>query len=253
MKDYFITLWIASRKRPQLLERCIKSFIDNAFDAKVIQLLLLVDRDDQDSIDLVLNLDKTYTQNLTIIIRKQGDTLVDYYNNYAAQCSNGHLIWGLNDECECIINHWDYLLLKRYTKDILPKQDKVFYLIIDDDSHYKNKTVHELGCCFPILTKEAVQSLGFFMPPQIEWQGADVALFKIFKTLMTSFNVERILMCDNVKVTHFSYNNGDIPADETQLRSYEISKTTGLNPAELEYYATILYKKIMVAILRQPL
>ena len=161
-----ISLIIPTRHRINLLKNCIDSFYNLSMHPKHIEFIILVD-DDEDTLNFLLKEKHKEEINITTIVRKRGETLVDHYDNYGAKCSNGRLLWILNDECECKTNNWDHKLFGIYEHFIKKEPDKIFYIFVDDDTHSKSGKQKEQGCCFPVLTKEAVETLSLLIPPSI--------------------------------------------------------------------------------------
>ena len=242
----FISLIIPSRYRKELLVKCLRSFYEKCSQKKLIEFIVLVDLDDDDTQKFLLEQEYLWNNNLSIIIRKQGRNINDHYMNFGAKCAQGQFIWFLNDECICKTKNWDVELLKIYKDKIEKSTDKIFYIVIDDGTHWKNQELFVgNGSAFLILTREFVKVMDWAFPPQIESHGADVALWGIFVYLKNFFKIDKICLLPSIAIDHVSSNNQSIIADSVQKRTSEMGKTTGLRIDEIEYYARILAIGIM--------
>lgn len=239
------SLILPSRGRPELLDRCIRSFYNKARFPKLIEIFVMLDDDAEDPyLQMFSELPSEISDQIIRVVRKRGNNLSNHYYNFAAKAAHGKLLWSLNDECECLSEDWDVKLIN-YAAPILTQcTDNVLYLATDDSTHTKSRLNLLLGSCFPIISRDTVKALGVFFPPQLEWQGIDVALWKIFTRLAENHRTERRIICSDIKVSHNSSNNQNAEPDETHMRSAEITKRAELTVEEIEYFCFKVLKYI---------
>src|SRR5579859_7547389 len=153
--DIKISLIIPTRNRFSLLQNCIRSFFEKATSQSVVEAIMVCDFDDC----TVRNMDEialTNNWNLKMVFQRQSNMIIRDYNNYGSQCSTGKFIWILNDECEMVTKNWDEILCDKCEEFLVDKPDRIVYVKIDDSTHTSWRREDELGCCFPILSREAV-------------------------------------------------------------------------------------------------
>jgi len=242
----YISIVIPTRNRPQLLDRCIKSIIDTSDHIDQIEIIVLADDDDTETLAYIDNQQETLSKyQIRFIVRPQGDTMIEYYVNYGSSIASGDWIWVLNDECAITTQHWDTII-----RDIIEPQlheDRLAYISIYDDVHtsdggdthtdWRNKNMlASHGCCFPILSKESIQAVGCNMPREIEFWGADSALFRLYKKLKDN----RIITCMEIVLDTLSIHNGKRPEDYGVSRANIMSKHYQLSPQEEASYVNLL-------------
>lgn len=199
--DFSIVL--ASRDRPHLLSNLIDSIWRTTADISRVEVLIGVDRDDERTKNLRYAFHKYSFVNF--FVRERSRMLnEDYLNWLAREFASGKYIIICNDDTEFKTDRWDehcYARLQEYLKN---KPDGIAYGYFSDGLVNR----HGLGyCCFPLVTRKAVQAVGFAMPPQYPAWGADVALWKIYS------QVDRICDISEVMLDHISQHNGTRPAD----------------------------------------
>ena len=95
---------------------------------------------------------------------RQNNLTTGYYDRLA-KLSTGRYIQVLNDDCIFVTEHWDVLALNEISK--IPWPDRIFYGRVADD----------LGCayaCFPLLSRELFNALGWVFHPEFPGWGADI-------------------------------------------------------------------------------
>lgn len=239
------SLIVPTRNRFELLKNNMPTFFKLAKHPTQVEIILIVDFDDpsiQDVLSLLTGLPNTY-----LICQHRTSYLIKDYNNKGSQFSTGKYIWILNDECEMTTNHWDEILTKKIENFLQDKPDRILYTLINDDTHYSAGVHHVSGCCFPVLTKEAVDCLNGIMPPEINAHGADYAIYHIFKAAMHPRTLDcfEVALIDHSSNNHFgSYKNKRKEPDKTQTDINCFSSKTQLTKEEYNYYINLINKEI---------
>lgn len=224
---------IPTRNRTKYLTECISSFYTQAssLHRDELQFVLAVDSDDNDTIGILPGLVKNFP--LEYIISPFIGNHTKYLVNLPAKLSNRPYIITPNDECLMQTRCWDVILKTNIDGFLLDKPDRLCYSVIDDDTHARSGILWTHGCCFPVVTREVVNLFNGVFPEEIEHQGADTALYKIFQS------TDRVLDCTHVKMLHRSPVNGH-KMDETYLRGIKYSVHSQLKPHQLLYYKQLI-------------
>jgi hypothetical protein len=93
----------------------------------------------------------------------------------------------------------------------------------------------EGGCCFPVVTKETVETLGFLMPPELATWSADHFLWLIFKGAVEN----RIIDCRGISILHHCFHNGRTERDELSKEVERNAQCEMTNQKLSEYIAKI--------------
>ena len=237
-----ISIFICSRNRYELLTSTILSIKEKARDPNNYELALLIDNDDNNVVDIVNFLRAVDIRNYQLIIRPRQPTFQVGLTNYGAQVCRGKYIWTINDECEVLTDLWDDHIIKACDQYLTDKPDQILYYGIYDDTHARIHVHETHGCCFPLLSATAIDTLECMIPNELGKAGADTELYKIFLELKNKHAINRILWDLDLKVNHRSGGNGYRPYDETQY-----TYTTGrsqLFPHEMDHYVNKLLNYI---------
>jgi hypothetical protein len=245
ISDINFSLIIPTRDRFDLLKENVPTYFKMAKNPSKIEMILITDFDDPSNIDILSLLSST--PNTYLISQHRTGYLIRDYNNRGSQMSTGKYIWILNDECEMTTYHWDEILVNKMENFLSDKPDRLLYTLINDDTHYSAGVQHLAGCCFPILTKEAVDCINGIMPPEINAHGADYAIYHIFKSAMRPRVLDcfEVALIDHSSNNHFgSYKHKRKNPDTTQKSIDCSSSVTQLNQKQYDYYIALLNKEI---------
>lgn len=226
-----------TRQRPDLVKEFLDSFFGKAAHPDEVEVLFAADFDDETAPEIeFFALEKKY--NVKILKRHRSNWHQRDYNSPLARLATGNYIWGCNDENLIVQDNWDSILEAEIEAFLADKLDRVVYVAVGDGTHDEsNPNTHrreESGCCFPILTKEAIAALGCWMPIEIQAWSGDIHLFNIFRGL----NYNRVLnLREEIQVIHRSSHNGLREKDYSYQNLADISTRCTLT--EEEYFKYI--------------
>jgi len=166
------SLIFPTRERPKLLDNLLKSLDKTTSNKKAVEILIVRDRDDDTDIRSVLKKYPSLDTKLYTVDRSTNFSR-DYYNFLARQ-AKGKFIWALNDDVEFKTKFWDVILnteLELYLRD---KPDRIVYCMTGDGLNNHNY------CCFPILSKETFECIGYFFNERYTTWCADQDLANLF-------------------------------------------------------------------------
>ena len=150
------------------LRVCLGAF--NLFTAQrdKFEVILVVDDDDPDAVFYNKLIGKFgFTIRVLVVARSQNFSH-DYYNA-AAKIASGDNILAVNDDCYMQTYGWDDIIREKVAAN---EKLKGIYLVALMDSTY-----HDDPNCpfprFPMISRKAVELLGFFVHPKVRQWPAD--------------------------------------------------------------------------------
>lgn len=228
-KDF--SLIAACRGRHNLLDNFIKSVFSTPKKKHSIELLIVADKDDEKTHEIARK-NRLNNNDITLIIKQERTKYLNRdYINHAVNLSLGNYLWALGNDLEIMTKNWDEILRNKIETFLVDKPDRISYIYIDDDIH---KEGDYGGCCFPIVTREAVKTLGFLMPPELATWSADHYLWLLFK----DFAPNRIMNCFDVKLNHYCYHNKRLERDDISRQV----EANAINEMTHEKYNEYAYK-----------
>jgi len=212
-----ISMTCPTRDRVAMLERLINNIYAKGTEKlnskDYFELIFVVDNDDVKTLSF-FNDAKDLPSTIKVLLRERSEWFNRDYPNFAAAHTTGDLIWGIGDDIEIQVENWDQLLLEKanlfenYIKRgslenefyNWPKQDLAYLINIDcQDGDFENYLICRPS--FPIITREAYETIGFLVPPEWKFWGADMALGEMFR------RANRVLTLGEFKIGHWTYNN----------------------------------------------
>lgn len=168
------SILIPTRNRISELLRLLESINSKTKNIDQVEIICCCDINDKLSIDFLIDLNKFSNFDLKILIKEQSDNLSEDYYNYMAKTSIGKILWVLNDDCEIMTQDWDEIVLNQ----VKNFRYKIFYLDIGDSTrNFNNNGEYS---CFPMVSREAFEALGYFFIPVIKGWSADKYLFDLY-------------------------------------------------------------------------
>jgi len=210
-----------SRGRPGTLFGLLESIFFRAEDSASTQVLIRVDNDDIRTLQTI-PLIKSSFDNVIIEGGERPNNLHDSINDLAQKAS-GKYVFVVNDDVVFLTDDWDVKISKKIEEKLEQYEDRILYVGVSDTS--VDKANHQKYASFPILTKEAVDSLGYFMSNYFVGLGGDVHLYRVFE------KIERILLIEDVKLDHLFHSTIEkiINPDQT---AFEMRQNTHAHPID---------------------
>lgn len=163
-----------SRNRIDLLSNLLWSIKTKTKDLSNIEVLINIDDDDKSTLDFA-NFNQYLFDFTKFFISSRQKNLHIRINTAAFQ-AKGRWIFILNDDTEIITQNWDEI-----SYNILSKGYDIIYGRTNCTSMDKEKGGEYSS--FPIISKEAVNKLGYFMSEQLVGLGADVHIWRVYNTI----------------------------------------------------------------------
>lgn len=170
---------IPTRKRIPLLETLLKSITDKTSCS--VEIIIICDNDDTETIEWLKG------KEVKLLTRDRGSNLSADYYNWALPHVTGEYIWSLNDDVEIETDEWDKIALAG-----LKDHDIVMGNV--QSNHYDYEGEISTFTYFPILSRKAVDKLGYIFPCGYAGWGADSVLWEVYQ--------ERIVDLTSIRVKH---------------------------------------------------
>jgi len=175
------SLILNSRGRPQLLKDLFDSIQANTKHLNGIEVLIRFDIDDptlQQNEDLITSPYYGFKRYGWADSRVNN---IDVETNKLALKSKGKYVFVLNDDCVVTNRDWDYYVWNQLEDYLEDKKDGVVYGRTIDNSC--DKVNHKMYASFPIISRKAIDILGFFVHNEFVGLGGDVAIYRVYEAL----------------------------------------------------------------------
>jgi hypothetical protein len=198
----------------------------------MLEVVLIADNDDSD-LETYRKISKKYKYDIQVLSVEKSDNFSRDYYNHGVTCSSGGNVMVYNDDCYMQTNHWDDIIRERISAN---KHFNGIYLVSLMDSTF-NDTVPFPK--FPMLSRKAIDTVGFFFYPQVRMWPADKVIYDLYKA------VGCVITCHNVKMQHdHNYNHTVDPSKSRMLRLLNEDRANGVFPVNANKEAEMLRKAI---------
>jgi len=116
-----VSILIPTRKRVKLLKECLDSLNTKTQDKSLVEILLKIDTDDQETINFVTQYKLTSDIEIKELItdRKNGYGSLDEHMNNLSSLSEAEFFLGLNDDVEMLTEGWEQFYIPYKGKNFL--------------------------------------------------------------------------------------------------------------------------------------
>lgn len=193
---------MCTRGRPEILEQNIINIKHLAKEPSEVEILLGIDNDDIDTLLKVDEITDNYG-NIRSFVKPRFKNLHQFYN-FLSVHAEGKYIWGMNDDSLVEYNDWDEDFANQIEKLIAPYPDRIGYFAISSNS---SDSLGDYGE-FPIVTREALRTLGFMDYEGLAAWGCDRVMQRIYQSVDRAFHIKV-----DRPMRHLFHTGGTIPND----------------------------------------
>jgi len=214
------TLFLNSRGRVSQLKKCISAVENMTLKHSEIEFVITADDDDVETVMFLKTLKDRGTFEFKTIVGPRIKNLHKSINNMALQ-AKGRYLFVLNDDSEVITKDWDKIFLEkiREYKQQRGIKDDVIYAATRDNS--VDKVVGKGYASFPIISSEAVKTLGFFMYDDFVGLGGDSSIFRVYERAGRVVDMKEIELDHVYHSNIFNIMSPDLTAYEMRANSRE--------------------------------
>ena len=212
-----VSIFIITRKRIESLERLLRS-LTTAYNINNLEVWIGYDYDDEQTIEFLKTSQLSKDLNISPFeFKGEGSATCStcnekYMNRHKdmlqpmAEKSSGRYLWILNDDVEIRTPNFD-IMLDQYIEAFLEdRPDRLVYVKTGEVFRHPKRGArgrYLAKCdyaCYPLITREVFNTLGFFLPTQFPTGGADITLAKIFNRSLAnrSLSIPDIICYDHI-------------------------------------------------------
>lgn len=196
MNKVNFSIILPTRDRPELFKKFLNSVRDKAKWKEKIEILVIVQSDDPEMMDKIDWFREEYKDiNIRIWVKEWVRSYASTYKNFLSKQAKGKFVISGDDEHIYHTQDWDDVALNKLETFLEGNPHRICF-IMPEDNNGTNFT------CVPILSKEAIEVLGYFYHPRFPGWGADAALYEIFK------GVPGTICRIPIKIEHKSWHYG---------------------------------------------
>jgi glycosyltransferase involved in cell wall biosynthesis len=116
-----VSILIPTRKRVKLLKECLDSLNIKTQDKSLVEILVKIDTDDQETTDFIHQYKQTSSVEIKELItdREKGYGSLDKHMNNLSSLSEAEFLLGLNDDVEMLTEGWEQFYIPYKGKNFL--------------------------------------------------------------------------------------------------------------------------------------
>lgn len=186
----------ATRGRINYLEKLLYTIQKTTRFPSKIEVIAVADICDKDTVPQIPRLEKEFQHiNLFMPARVRSPWLNRDYISWAARFSRGKYVFVLNDDAKFTTGGWDEIAWDRL-ESVTPADGIILGNIVDGLQNRQNNF-----CCFPIVGRGGIETLGYVMHPGFPNWRADIHLWDLYAAVDRITNVP-------IEVLHLSKIGG---------------------------------------------
>jgi hypothetical protein len=193
-----ISIILCSRQRVESLRALLDSLAENCKNPISYEVLIAGDKDDLDTFKFYeWKLGQTQKYLNCRFRFEERIVNLHYRLNKLTTIGRGKFFWVLNDDCLIETKNWDKIIIDTMEAYLKDKPDRIAC------GNIKCNSLDKIGdySAFPVITKEAVKAVGFFMPDSIRVWGADYYIHELYKS------IDRGVSIPDLVVNHFLHSS----------------------------------------------
>jgi glycosyltransferase involved in cell wall biosynthesis len=242
-KDFSIL--IATRNRVDMLQKLLKSIYDSTYHKDRVEILVIYDTDDMITDAYVKNTFHAQYGEIPPIetvfyARERSPNLIkDYHNFYAMNHTQGKYIMFVNDDTLFEMIGWDDRAMNTLNEFEKIHPDGILYGTPEDFETMHGRREDEWVACFPLISKKAIEVMGYAFDPGFVRDGADWALAATF------YGIGRVVNLRNcIIIRHYSFRSGRRPKDDLDVYAHSLGLSVPPTDIFIEKNGKILIRYI---------
>ncbi len=208
------SICLASRERSTLLMNLLESIQQTTHDLSKVEVVVGIDDCDAESHDAKVHACNRYSF-IKFFSRPRSNMLNrDYINAaYDQHSQKGKYAIACNDDVVFKTQNWDKIADEKMEDYLKDKPDRIGYGFLSDSLI----TRHGFYSCFPMITREGIEALGWILSPLHGSWNADVTISRAYA------GVNRICDISEVHLDHISYHAGTRQRDHINRHVEQIN------------------------------
>jgi hypothetical protein len=228
-----------------MLHKLLKSIYDSTIHKNEVEIHVIYDLDDTMTIGYIGGTYKNeYGETPPIVTffhgRERSPNLIkDYHNLYATTVAQGKYIIFSNDDALFELVGWDDRAWNTLSKFEEVHPDGILYGMPEDFEHEPSRHENNWMACFPLISKKAVEVMGYAFDPIFTRDGADWALAATFYCISRVVDLRR-----DIVIKHLSYRSGRRAKDNIDEYAHALGLSVPSTEEVMNKNADILLKYI---------
>lgn len=173
--------------RPNKLKRSVRSILNMSSRLSNVSMQVAVDKEDTETLDTDFG-----WKDLTKHLFNRQDGIGAYYNALIPHI-DGDVAWIWSDENVLVTPKWDKIAEKLIKRREVWLGSTLDYVVVDgklESSGHPN--TGERFSCFPMMSKKAIEALGYVHYPMLRVWGADLFNHMLFKQAELIIDMKKI-------------------------------------------------------------
>lgn len=227
MKNF--SIMCPTRNRVLMLSNLIESIVNNTQELNNTEIIIIYDNDDNSTIQVKENLLSRFGNRINLVFHSRERSYNmsnDYYNYASNNIAQGKYLIAVNDDTRFIKHSWDIEAIKKIDKYLENKPDGIFYGITDDREVERKRNEHYWFSCFPLVSKKAVEALGFFFDPFIWKDGADWDLLALYKNIERALDLRTEIIIEHISVRSGRRGRDVLDEENIKINSHLIPRVS---------------------------
>jgi len=215
------TIMVPTRHRPVLLDNLLKSIYNNTTNKDLVEIHVAYDTDDVSTASYIVTVQGSGFKPPVPTTFHQRDRARninhDYYNWIATNFAAGKYLIAVNDDTVFELGGWDDRAMTLLDNYELQHPDGIVFGMPEDLERENKRNESNWMPCFPLISKKAVEVLGYFFDPEMIRDGADWAISATYK------NIQRVVdLRTAIIIRHISTRSGRRPWDQVDEDSRQL-------------------------------
>jgi hypothetical protein len=208
------SILVPTRERPEQLEAFIESVSNTAFNRSIVEILVAYDNDDKKTHLYIQKLNRRFGSLVKFYSKQRSNMLNRDYFNWLQRFSNGTFLITCHDDCRFLTQSWDQILANKLKGYLSNKVDYIVYA----------------NSAFPVISRNAVEILGYTVHPDFPSWGAGRYLERLFQSL------NRLMPLSEIVIDHISYHTGKREKDVVNLYVERCAARVPGNPEHMNIF-----------------
>jgi hypothetical protein len=206
-----------SRARTTYLHEFINNIFATTANKSNIEILIRLDDDDFESVNFSKSIDYP---NVRFFYGQKPHSLCGSFNELAFK-SNYENIFVCNDDMRVLTPNWDLIAEKTINQYLKNRNisDNIYYCKTECNSMDTDRS--KGYCSFPIISKEAVNTIGFFMYECFVAYGGDSSIYRVYDAIDRVIDLTDIYINHLGHRTRYELDNSDIIGVEMRNKSFQ--------------------------------
>ena len=223
MTEKKFSIIFPTRERRFLLGNLLRSIRRNTMNPEDVEILVAYDNDDLQTRGFIF--ENQHLPVTWVVCERTLNFSRDYYSMLAKQ-TQGRWLVICNDDVEFRTPRWDVLAWEALMAAVGEGSD-IWYGWVEDDLGAARCSEFNDYSCFPILSKQGVDALGYVFPERIPCWGADIWARYLYGEIARVVKVP-------ITLSHICHHNGTRGRDDINKRVQEISGMFSMKPTPQE-------------------